>query len=301
MHMRLFTLFLGVALASHATADTVGQTIRDARITGRVESAFLFSEHLSPFNINTTTSDGVVTLTGGVRDQVQKDLAGEIAESVDGVMEVLNGIIVVPTAPERVRTRDWRTKIKDKSTSASVRTRLLYHKQFKGLRIKVRTVNGVVALSGVVSSEDRRKRIGNIAYQTKGVERVENRLTVRPKDSVDQVQNVGRQFSDEWVEKRVETAIALNRHLSIRRVDVEVDDGVCILTGGVNTEPEKRLAGSIADSIQGVRTVRNDIHIRSDMLSQPQVLEMIEPVEPGIASDPASEVSARPLEPIEEP
>jgi osmotically-inducible protein OsmY len=299
--MKLFTLFLGVALASHATADTVGQTIRDARITGRVESAFLFSEHLSPFNINTTTSGGVVTLSGGVRDQVQKDLAGEIAESVDGVMEVLNGIIVVPMAPERVRTRDWRMKIKDKSTSASVRTRFLYHKQFKGLRIKVRTVNGVVTLSGVVSSEDRRKRIGNIAYQTKGVERVENRLSVRPKDPTDQVQNVGRQFSDEWVEKRVETAIALNRHLSIRRVDVEVDDGVCILTGGVNTEPEKMLAGSIADSIQGVRTVRNDIHIRSDMLGQPQALEMIEPVEPGIASAPASEVSARPLEPIEEP
>ena len=297
--MRLFTLFLGVALAAHATADTVGQTIRDARITGRVESAFLFSEHLSPFNINTTTSDGVVTLTGGVRDQVQKDLAGEIAESVDGVMEVLNGIIVVPTAPERVRSRDWRTKIKDKSTSASVRTRLLYHKQFKGLRVKVRTVNGVVTLSGVVSSKDRRKRIGNIAYQTKGVERVENQLTVRPKDAVDQVQNVGRQFSDEWIEKRVETAIALNRHLSIRRVDVEVDDGICILTGGVNTEPEKALAGSIADSIQGVQTVRNDIHIRSDMLRQPQTLEMIEPVEPGVASTPDSEVSARPLEPIE--
>lgn len=307
--MRLFTfflsatlVFLGATLAAHAAADTIGGTIRDARITGRIESAFLFSEHLSPFNINTTTSAGVVTLTGSVRDIVQKDLAGEIAESVDRVIEVVNGITVVPMAPERTNRRNWRTKIKDKSTSASVRTRLLYHKHFKGLRIQVRTVDGVVALYGVVSSIEKRDRIGKIAYQTKGVERVENHLTVRPKDQVDLVQNVARQFSDEWVEKRVEMAIALNRHLSIRRVDVEVDDGVCILTGGVNTEPEKTLAGSIADNIQGVRTVRNDIHVRSDLAAQPDLLETIEPLEAGIAPAPvASDVLVRPLEPIGEP
>ncbi len=63
----------------------------------------------------------------------------------------------------------------------------------------------------------------------------------------------------------METATALNRHLSIRRVDVEVENGVCILAGWVNTEPEKVIAGSIADNIQGVRSVRNDVHIQAGL------------------------------------
>jgi len=56
---------LMAALAVPAGA-AVRTAAKDALITGRIESTFLLNEQLNPFNINTTTKNGVVTLTGSV-------------------------------------------------------------------------------------------------------------------------------------------------------------------------------------------------------------------------------------------
>ena len=91
---------------------------------------------------------------------------------------------------------------------------------------------------------------------------VKNELTVRAKEERGPLSTVGREVSDEWVEKRVETAIALNRHNQAwRALNVEVDDDVCILTGTVDTDEEKDLAEAVAMSIYGVQEVRNEIKI----------------------------------------
>lgn len=268
-------LILAAALVPATAADTVSP-VKDAATTARIETLFLFNRHLSPFDINTNTSNGIVTLSGGVRDEIQKDLAGELAATVQSVTQVINTITVVPSVPTLIPKRNLRQRVEDRSVNASVRTRLLYHKQLKGLKIGVRTFNGAVTLSGVVTTPEQKQRIGEIAYETRGVENIVNNLTVRPRERTGRIQNIGQQVSDEWVEKRVETSIALNRHLSIRRVDVEVNDSVCILTGTVDTEPERTLAGSIAQNIMGVESVVNDIRVRKiPALS----LELFEPLE----------------------
>ncbi len=292
----------GVMAAGAAFADPVTEEVRDASITAQVETQFLLNDGLNPFNINTTTSDGIVTLSGSVREQSQKDLAAQLADDVDGVMEVVNGITVVPSHEGTREKRGWRAVLQDKSTSAIVRTRLLYHQEFKGLRISIKTMSGMVTLSGVVATEVQKASIETVASETQGVDKVVNQLTVRPKNEVDAVQNVGRQFSDEWIEKRVETAIALNRHLSLRKVGVEVDDGICILTGTVDSGPEKVLAGSLAENIQGVHVVQNDLAVLNEDI---EALGAIEPLVPGASPDAGaapgvpeapSEVSSTPLE-----
>jgi osmotically-inducible protein OsmY len=40
----------------------------DIVITAEIEAIYLFNEWLNPFDINTTTQDGVVTLEGTVED-----------------------------------------------------------------------------------------------------------------------------------------------------------------------------------------------------------------------------------------
>ena len=47
----------------------------------------------------------------------------------------------------------------------------------------------------------------------------------------------------------------LNRNVSVRGIDVEVDDGVAHLTGLVNSLPEKELAGVIAETTRGIKSV----------------------------------------------
>ena len=45
--------------------------VSDAAITAEVEASFLLHEKLNPFDINTTTVDGTVTLTGAVANEEQ--------------------------------------------------------------------------------------------------------------------------------------------------------------------------------------------------------------------------------------
>ncbi len=300
--MSVWSLAVAVAiLVPSQSAVTTAAT--DAALTARIETTFLFNEHLSPFNINTTTNDGVVTLSGGVRNHIQKDLAGELSASFEGVREVRNNITVVPSTKDSAPKRNWRTKVSDKSVSASVRSRLLYHKQFKWLKLGVRTENGTTILTGVVDNAFQRQEIERITFETRGVKSVVNQLTIREKGNISSFRDVGEQVSDEFVEKRVESRIVLNRHLSSRRVDVEIDDGVCILTGTVESEPEKQLAESIAVNTQGVSSVRNEIVVRNDITLENKLFEPLEPTDgtessaPSVLSGPRGAVTSTPLTP----
>lgn len=237
-------------------------TAEDAAITSRVETTFLLNEHLSMLNIKTDTKDGVVTLTGTVREESQRQLAEDLARQAKNVKDVKNNLVVVPGKVGEKERRSFRQKMNDRGVEAAVRSRLLYHRQFKGLRINAESVNNVVTLYGVVPTEALRDAAGKIAMETKGVNEVINMIVVRPKEEASTGKKIKRTFSDEWLESRVEAAIVFNKALSIREIDVEVDDGVCILTGVVNSEEEKDAAAKIAESIAGIDAVRNEIAVR---------------------------------------
>lgn len=295
----LASYLLAALFVPPGTAFAVGE---DAVITARVETLLLVNEHMNPFNINTTTKNGVVTLTGGVNDEIQKDLAEDLVRSVPGAVDVINNLIVVPNAYSEKNNRSWSERIQDKTTTASVRTRFLYHREFRGFKIGVETVKGVVTLYGVVNNDAQKQRIADIALETKGVDNVLNNLTVRPQDpSDDAVEHLGRQITDEWLETRVESAILFNRHLSIRELDIEVDDGICILTGSVDSEQERALAGSVAESIQGVNDVRNDIQVRADTLVIPPADRPVETAPESLATTEATPVESQSLAPLEDP
>ncbi|MBX7257191.1 MAG: BON domain-containing protein [Candidatus Hydrogenedentes bacterium] len=250
---------LMVCAVSYAQQAQVPEPVEDATITGRIEGLFLLNEHLSPFNINTTTSKGVVTLTGSVADDIQKELASDLAKSVEGVKEVVNNITVVGTVVSERSQRSWRERVDDSTLTATIRTRLLYNKELKGLKIGVRCEGGTVTLYGVVGNELEKQHIEDVVRETKGVTSVRNELTVQPKEKTDIVTDVARTASDEWVEKRVQAALLVNKYISVRDLNVKVRNGLCILTGIVDSPKQKELAGSLAMSILGVTGVQNDI------------------------------------------
>ena len=292
--MKIVSLLVAVSLVGPAQLDSAKEAVSDSAITARIETTYTFNEHLNPFNINTTTDAGNVTLQGAVANDVQRDLAEEIAMSVNGVNQVNNELIVMPEEEPEPPYRSWRTKIDDKTTSASVRTRLMYRKALRGQKIQVKTMSGVTTLTGLVESDFHREQAEYVAFQTKGVVRVDNQLVVRTKEDLSTTRAIGRDSSDEFVEKRVEKSIMFNRHLSIRKVDVEVDDGVCYLTGIVNSPEESALAEVIASNTAGVHQVRNELSVAefarepNGTLDDPGVggLEVMEPTEAMPAVEP---------------
>ena len=73
---------------------SVGQTIDDATITGKVKAALLQSPDVKGLDVNVDTVSGKVTLKGSVDTQTQADRAVQIARSNEGVKDVDSQLMV---------------------------------------------------------------------------------------------------------------------------------------------------------------------------------------------------------------
>lgn len=65
---------------------------------------------------------------------------------------------------------------KDKEIAARIKTAMYGDPTVKGTEVKVQSLNGVVQLSGFVSSQAAKDRAGQIASETPGVVKVYNNL-----------------------------------------------------------------------------------------------------------------------------
>lgn len=70
------------------TAEDAGEFITDSWITTKVKSSFLWSSNVPGSDISVTTTDGVVTLSGKVHSETERDQAIELAQSLRGVKSV---------------------------------------------------------------------------------------------------------------------------------------------------------------------------------------------------------------------
>lgn len=89
--------FLAVSVAACAgssTSESTGEYVDDSVISNKVRAQIVGNEALSIFDINVETFKGIVQLSGFVDTEQTKQLAGDVAASVDGVKEVQNNISV---------------------------------------------------------------------------------------------------------------------------------------------------------------------------------------------------------------
>ena len=76
------------------TGETLGQNIDDTTITTSVKSKLAVDKASSLTRVGVETTRGTVQLTGVVDSQATKNKAAEIAQSVDGVKNVVNNLQV---------------------------------------------------------------------------------------------------------------------------------------------------------------------------------------------------------------
>jgi hyperosmotically inducible periplasmic protein len=173
---------LGICLVASAAADdtmptahsdSAGAAIGDAAITTKVKAKYLGDERLKGSHIKVTTTNGVVTLTGSAVSGDSKSAAEELAKNVDGVKSV-DDEVTTPAShgsahkamanTERVGSDSWiTTKVKSEIMADSVS---------KGFKVSVKTVNGVVMLSGVLPNDDAVAHVKDIAQNVEGVKSV---------------------------------------------------------------------------------------------------------------------------------
>lgn len=73
---------------------TAGQSIDDATVTAKVKSQLLADPKVAGLNVNVTTFQGQVQLSGYVDSPDQRNKAEQIARKVEGVKSVSNDLIV---------------------------------------------------------------------------------------------------------------------------------------------------------------------------------------------------------------
>jgi hyperosmotically inducible protein len=173
---------LGVCLVAGAAADdttptahsdSAGAAIGDAAITTKVKAKYLDDDRLKGSHIKVVTTNGVVTLTGSALSADSKSAAEELAKDVNGVKSVDDELTTPASAgsahkamanTERVGSDSWiTTKVKSEIMADSVS---------KGFKVSVKTVNGVVMLSGVLPNDDAVAHVKDIAEKVEGVKSV---------------------------------------------------------------------------------------------------------------------------------
>lgn len=90
-------LTTGCAVAHHQ--ETAGEYGHDAKITAKIKAEMYRDPMVKGTEVNVTTMNGVVQLSGFVDTQEAKQRAGEIARSIPGVVDVRNDLLL-PTGRE---------------------------------------------------------------------------------------------------------------------------------------------------------------------------------------------------------
>jgi osmotically-inducible protein OsmY len=258
---------LGTApvIAQAAQGDLQAQ-LQQARQEGSIWTAFSLNRHLSPFSISVEVEQGTATLKGKVENQVDKDLATQIASDVQGINKVDNQLEIDPQVASEPGTKaNMAQRFDDATLTATIKSKLLWNSVTEGLNIEVSATQGVVTLKGQAKDADAKQLAGSLASNTDGVTEVNNLISVSARDTqAIKEQNeatansVKEDLSDAWITSKVKSSLIYSRTLDGLNIKVQTKDGVVSLDGVVANYAEKELAVEIARNIRGVKGVDAD-------------------------------------------
>ncbi len=267
-HTRKLTLASGIALAllgntGLAAAGTASQEVTEARQETQIWTTYALSPYLRANDLKVVVHDGKATLTGTVEEDVNKDLAKQIALGVDGVKTVDNQIVVrADYAPaKRATARGYGEKIDDASITAEVKSKLIWSKHVDGSDTNVDTNLGKVTLRGTADSAEAKALAGRLAMNTRGVSAVDNQLVVRGAKATvadktkSTAKEAGNDIADGWITTKVKSTLMFSSNVDGSDIDVSTKDGVVTLSGKVDSGAERALAIEFADNVRGVKSV----------------------------------------------
>jgi len=174
--------------AATATPDAATVERPDVWLTAKVQSKYFLDDEVKGRDIDVTTNNGVVTLTGRVDNEAEKRQALALARNTAGVKQVVDRLEVGAGEAETARGAAEKERLDpvsdlsrpDEWITMKIQSKYFLDTDVKGHEINVDTVKGVVTLKGSVASAAQKSQAEQIAKDTEGVIRVVNQLTVGP-------------------------------------------------------------------------------------------------------------------------
>ena len=234
-----------------AAWSSIKESSEDAATTTKVRTALMLSKHVSPFDIDVNTKQGVVNLTGQVPSEEVKAMAGVIAQDTSGVKELHNNLAIDPGALPNPEAGRLTQRVADLEIKMIIEDTLHKNPELKYKPIELVVRERKVSLNGVVETESQKNVAQQIAWGAEGVVAVTNNLSVTTPGAT----------PEDKLAKRVEFELYSTKAFSLNTVQIHSLDGTVTLAGSVSTRAEKLLAEKIAQTVSGVRKVVNNLSV----------------------------------------
>lgn len=252
------TLALAIATAcATVSAASTEDDIIEARQEAQIWTTFALSPYLRASDLQVRVDDGKATITGTVEEDVNKDLARQIALGVSGIDDVDNQIAVSADFKPAERDsgeRSFGEVMDDVSIATAVKSKLIWSRYTDALDIEVESIDGDVTLKGSTDSDVSKELAGKLATNTHGVDSVDNQLRVTSPSRTG-AQDAGQQISDSWITAKVVSSLLYSSNVHGRDISVSTTEGIVSLSGTLGGGAERALAIELARSIRGVKDV----------------------------------------------
>jgi osmotically-inducible protein OsmY len=214
----------------------------DSQIHRDVLEELRWDSRVDETEVGVEVDAGVVTLTGTVTSWAKRTAAQEAARRVIGVLDVANDIKVkVPGGLAR----------NDTEIAQAVRRALEWDVFVPEEKISSTVSDGFVTLEGTVERWSQRDDAERAIRNLTGVRAVINKITVKSAKPV-----------TEDVRKAIEQVLERRAEREARRIQVEVRNGVAILTGAVHSWAERKSVLAATRFTPGVLSVED--HLRTE-------------------------------------
>jgi hyperosmotically inducible protein len=242
--LRTVTPLLSVAVLSIGLAAQTANARYDSDIQNRVTQQLAKKQEFR--NLQATTEDGIVTLSGSVNLYQQKLDAAKKIQKMDKVQGVRNLVAVGSTAPDG--------ELAAKLAHQLYYDRIGYDNLFNFVDVSVNS--GVATLSGETRTDVGRDSAVALVNRTPGVKDVVDNIKVSPVSNFDdriRLSAVRAIYHDP----------VLGRYASdpAKPIRIVVDNGKLTLYGTVENAMDKQVAGIRAGQVFGAFKVQNNLEV----------------------------------------
>jgi hyperosmotically inducible protein len=242
--LRGMASFLAVGVLGVSLVAQTASARYDSDIQSRVVQQLTKKQEFR--NLQASTEDGIVTLSGTVDLYQQKLDAAKRVRKLDKVQGVRNEVAVSSTVPDAELAAKLERKLHY--------DRIGYDNQFNFVDVAVN--NGVATLNGETRTDVGRDSALSLANNMPGVKDVVDSIKVSPVSGFDDRIRISAL-------RVIYRDPVLGRYASdpAKPIRIVVDNGKLSLYGTVATTMDKQIAGIRANQVFGVFSVQNNLEV----------------------------------------